>query len=208
MSAWIDITLPVDEAMPVWPGRSRPQHCWEKSIAAGDHCNASHWQLSAHSGTHMDAPLHFIPDGRSIDDISPDVFIGPCVLIDLCTLQVPILDEEVARDLTGVRRLLVRTSHSLARSEPYPPHGPIATQAAVEILIAGGLLLLGVDRLSVDDSSQDDFVLHRTLLGADCVILEGLSLTHVTPGAFILYACPLRLTGTEASPIRAFLALT
>ena len=205
MSSWIDITRPYDETLPVWPGRTPPQHRWERSLAAGDHCNASHWQASAHSGTHMDAPLHFIAAGKPIDEIPPEVFIGPCELIDLSDEQ-KILDENIARRLAGVKRLLVRTTHSQPQSgKAYPPHGALATVAAIDVLIASGLLLIGVDRLSVDDSGGGDFALHRRLLGAGCVIVEGLSLSHVTPGSFTLYAAPLRLTGTEASPVRAYL---
>ena len=208
MSPWIDITRPFDETLPVWPGRTPPQHRWDKSLAAGDHCNASHWQWSAHSGTHMDAPLHFFSGGRPIDEIPPDVFIGRCELIDLSAEQ-KVLDEKIARRCKGVKRLLVRTGHSLVQTgNVYPPHGALATEAAIDELIAGGLLLIGVDRLSVDDSAGRNFALHQRLLGAGCVILEGLSLTQASEGSFMVYAIPLRLTGTEASPVRAYLQNT
>ena len=82
MTHFIDITRPLTENLISWPGRLPPEHHWDKRIAQGDHCNASFWKMSAHSGTHMDAPLHFIEGGRAIDQIPPDVFIGVCTVID------------------------------------------------------------------------------------------------------------------------------
>jgi arylformamidase len=101
---------------------------------------------------------------------------------------------------------LIRTHHSEAsRSGGYAPHPCLLTPAAAALLLAGGLQLLGTDRLSVDDSAGSDFALHRMLLGAGCVILEGLLLTDVRPGRYQLVAAPLRLSGAEASPVRALL---
>lgn len=203
MSEWIDITRPMDDTLVMWPGRAHPARRWQKRIADGAHCNASFWELSAHSGTHMDAPLHFIEGGRSIDQISPDVFIGPCILHEAGPAG---LDEEAARRLAGVKRLLVKTNHSVLRSDGrYEPHEALMAEAGASILLEAGLVLIGTDRLSVDDSQGRGHSLHRALLGAGCVIVEGLSLSHVLPGEYQLQAAPLRMTGTEASPVRALL---
>jgi arylformamidase len=206
MTRYIDITRPVDETLVLWPGRRPPEHRWERRIADGHHCNTSVWQMNAHSGTHMDAPLHFVEGGTPIDQIAPEVFVGPCVMVDLRAVDFLMMDEALASRYRGEQRLLIRTHHSEAsRTGGYAPHERLLTPAAAALLLEGGLRLLGTDRLSVDDAAGRDFALHRRLLGAGCVILEGLLLTGVEPGRYNLYAAPLRLSSTEASPVRALL---
>ena len=203
MSSWIDITRPMDETLVTWPGRVRPHHRWEKRIADGAHCNVSFWEMSAHSGTHMDAPLHFVEGGKSIDQIPPEVFIGECRVVDLGSAQ---MDEQIAGRCAGTKRLLVKTAHSVLLADArYEPHDALMTQRSASLLLDGGLRLIGTDRLSVDDSHGRGFHLHHLFLGAGCVIVEGLLLAGAREGSYQLSAAPLCLTGTEASPIRAFL---
>ncbi len=202
---WTDITRAIDDSLITWPGRARPQHRWEKSLRSGDHCNVSFWQMSAHSGTHMDAPLHFVADGRSIDQIPADVFLGICQVVDLCSLNSSVMDEKLAQQYRGTQRLLIRTAHSACTAQTgYLPHEALLSEAAAAVLIDGGLRLIGTDRLSIDDSAGRAFALHHKLLGAGCVIVEGLLLSDISAGSYDLYAAPLRFTNVEASPIRAF----
>ena len=206
MSEWIDITRPVDETLVAWPGRSRPARRWEKSLAAGDHCNVSSWEWNAHSGTHVDAPLHFIKKGRSIDQLSPEIFLGDCRVVELASDIFPPLDDNAARRYAGTKRLLVKTGHS--RPSPggsYQPHEMLMTEEAASLLLESGLMLIGTDRLSVDDSMGRSFGLHHLFLNAGCVIVEGLLLTDAGEGTYQLSALPLRLGGAEASPVRALL---
>lgn len=206
MSEWIDITRPVDETLITWPGRSRPTRQWEKSLAAGDHCNVSSWEWNAHSGTHVDAPLHFIERGHSIDQIPPDLFLGDCQVVELAPGNFAPMDEKAARRYAGTKRLLVKTGHSLPSPERfYEAHEMLMTENAASLLLESGLMLIGTDRLSVDDSKGRSFGLHRLFLGAGCIIVEGLLLTDIKEGAYYLSALPLRLSGAEASPIRALL---
>jgi len=206
MNSWIDITRPIDETLVLWPGRARPRHRWEQRIAEGAHCNASFWELSAHSGTHMDAPMHFVQHGKSIDEISPDVFIGECQVINLGSMP---MDEQTANRYAGTKRLLVRTTHSVLHADArYEQHEALITEQAASVLLGSGLLLIGTDRLSVDDSRGQEFRLHNILLGASCVIVEGLLLADVNEGSYLLSAVPLRFTKTEASPVRALLKET
>jgi arylformamidase len=180
MKTYIDITRPMMTDMASWPGRPPPAHRWEKQITQGDPCNVSTWEMSAHSGTHMDAPLHFVDGGRPIDEIPADVFFGNCTLVDI----------DAENDCQGA----------------YRAHGPLLSLESAARLLKEGLVLIGTDRLSVDDSSSDDRSRHHLFLGAGCVIIEGLLLTDLAVGDYSLYAAPLRMTGTEASPIRAYLA--
>ena len=204
MTTWRDITRPMDDTLVTWPGRARPARRWEKQIATGDHCNVSVWELSAHSGTHMDAPLHFVAGGQPIDQVPPETFIGECQVIDLTAPSATLLEERQAQSYAGAKRLLLKTRPH-ANGPAYEPHGPLLTEAAARLLVASGLRLIGTDRLSVDDSQGKSFALHELLLGAGCVIVEGLRLHTIAAGTYELYAAPLRFSGAEASPIRALL---
>lgn len=116
------------------------------------------------------------------------------------------MDAAMAAQHRGQRRLLVRTGFPERVDDGiYPVHGPVMTPEAAAILLQGGLLLIGTDRLSVDVSGGGDYSLHRLLLGAGCAIVEGLLLTDVEPGQYGLSALPLRLGDGEASPVRAVL---
>ncbi|MDX1435291.1 MAG: cyclase family protein, partial [Anaerolineales bacterium] len=143
MKRYSDISQPVAGNMVTWPGRSPPAHTWENRLQDGDHANASTWRMSAHTGTHMDAPLHFIEGGRAIDQIPPAVYIGKCRVIDRSSAGDPAISEEIARKFRGEQRLLVKTRHSdEILAGRYPAHGALLTPAAASILIEADLLLL------------------------------------------------------------------
>ena len=206
MTRHIDITRRVDHTLICWPGRTPPEPEWEKRIERGDHCNVSAWRLGAHTGTHMDAPLHFVAGGRSIDEVPLDVFVGECVVVDVRSTAGRVLDAATAARYRGQARVLIRTGFpERAERGVYPAHGRVMTPEAAVLLLEGGLRLVGTDRMSVDVSGGGDYHLHHVLLGAGCVIVEGLLLADAEPGRYQLAALPLRLSGGEASPIRAVL---
>ena len=206
MRSIIDISRPIDDSLPVWKGRKRPSMEWASWIGKGDHTNATSICMSAHSGTHADAPLHFSANGASLEEIPLEVFVGECVVADVSDREPCEMDIPLARAYVGAKRLLIRTRHSYeAGSAGYSPHGRLMSLEAASILTKGGLVLLGTDRLSPDDSEGNDFCLHQVLLGAGCVIVEGLSLAHVEPKVYMLFAPPLNLGRREAGPARALL---
>ncbi len=190
-----------------WPGREPPRRSWEKKITEGHHCNVSSWELSSHTGTHIDAPLHFFDDGESIDRIPPEILIGECRVIESALGGEYTLSLEDVSPCRGVKRILVRSSHSRLEDErSYPHHPQLFTPDAARFLLEGGVRLIGTDRLSVDDSKGESYSLHHLFLESGCVLLEGVNLEMVEPGRYSLYALPLRLSGAEASPARAFLS--
>lgn len=171
-------------------------------MSRGDHCNASYLEMSAHSGTHLEAPLHFVEGGDTIDRIDVDGLIGACRMIMADT----VLGRDEVERYRGETRLLVRSD--FAPDDPrqaHPRHSAVMTPDAASLLVSAGLRLLGTDRLSVDVSEGNDYTLHLQLLGAGCVILEGLALEQAPPGRYLLCVLPLRLMGAEASPARALL---
>lgn len=209
MSRWIDITRPMDDNLLCWPGRRPPQRIWEKTIAKGHHCNVSQWSFGAHTGTHIDAPLHFIDGGASIDRVPPDMLIGPCRVLRLESAEQAPLDLAAVQPCCGEQRLLIRTHHGEATTRStiphYKPHDALLSPDASRFLLDHGLAVLGTDRLSVDDSRGDGFDVHHLVLGRGGVIIEGLDLSQVAPGSYELHATPLRLAGAEASPARVLL---
>jgi arylformamidase len=172
-------------------------------VEDGDVCNVSEWVLNAHTGTHIDAPLHFVEGGGSVDRISPDVLVGSCRVIELEAINGASLEQ--AQDLRGESRLLIRSNYA-AIGEAYAEHDALMSAKVAQMLVESGLQLIGTDRLSVDDTSSTDFPLHHILLGAKCVIIEGLNLAGVAPGRYRLLALPLRMEGAEASPARVLLS--
>jgi arylformamidase len=202
VSRWIDVTRSIDDDLLCWPGRAPPVRRVEKSMSRGDHCDSSIWEMSAHTGTHLEAPLHFVEGGEPLDRVDVDGLIGACTVVKADT----VLGRDEVERYRGETRLLIGSDFAPdGRGQGYPHHGAVMTPDAASILLEAGLRLLGTDRLSVDDSEGTDYILHHQLLGAGCVILEGLTLERVPPGRYLLCVLPLRLKGAEASPARALL---
>ena len=163
-----------------------------KSMSGGDLYNLTKLSMSAHTGTHIDAPLHFAPDGKSIDEIRPAVFYGKCSVI--CADRV-LTGADMERILQKCRkRLLIKTKGE----------GGIESSAA-RVIADSDLVLIGIDCQS-SGAGFDNANTHRILCSNDVVILENLDLKDVAPGSdYTLCAFPLRLDGCEAAPCRAIL---
>jgi len=183
-----DITLKIYERMPVWPGDPRPEQAWLQRIDRGDPLDVSQWTLGSHTGTHVDAPSHFIADAPDLEAVGLEPFVGPCRVIELERLDLSTVTSE---------RVLFKTS---AEADGVDPR--IAAR-----LVAAGVRLVGIDALSIEplEAVAAGAPTHRTLLAGGVVILEGLELDAVPPGDYFLVALPLRLQHSEASPVRAIL---
>jgi arylformamidase len=159
--------------------------------------------LSTHLGTHVDAPAHFIPDGATVEALPLAALVGPCQVIDAGDgpLIEPADLEPAAR---GARRLLLKTASGSFWDEPAFRQDFVAlSPAASTWLVTQGILLVGIDYLSVDPYDAD--AAHRILLGAGVVVLEGLDLRAVPPGAYDLSALPLKVAGADGAPTRVVL---
>jgi arylformamidase len=207
-----DISLTISADLPVWPGDPAVELNQIASINEGAQANVSHLQMSVHSGTHIDAPHHFLNDGRTVEKISLDVLIGPCCVVQLPD-EVKKVNAEVLQGLTlpkGTTRLLLRTSNS----NQWKNHEGSFTEDFVAISSDGaqwlaeqGAQLVGVDYLSVAPFGES-LLTHTILLEAGVVLLEGLDLSAVPPGSYDLYCLPLKLLGADGAPARAILIQT
>jgi arylformamidase len=204
---WIDISVPLQRGLVHWPGDPGFEITRVQDMDAGATCNVSHLSLGAHSGTHMDAPLHFLADGRTIDQIPLEAVIGPARVIEI---QDPVAigpDELAAHHMTAGERILFKTRNSPAawQSPTFVEDFVFISAAGADYLAEHRVQTVGVDYLSVGGFRRDGVETHQALLKAGIWIIEGLNLTDVQAGGYDLICLPLRITGAEAAPARALL---
>lgn len=202
MAEIIDISVPVSPSTVSWENGSIPVIERVSSIEAGDGYNLSRLAFSTHTGTHVDAPLHFIEDGGSSDELPLDALIGPALVIGARDIKEEIGAELVERELPAdCERVLFSTRNSELWDQPSfsSDFVGISPQAA-SLLIERGVRLVGIDYLSVGVPET-----HRELLSHGVVLLEGLDMRAVAPGRYRLVCLPLRIAGADGAPARAVL---
>lgn len=180
----------------VYPGDPRPEKEIKLKISEGAVCNLSAFSMCAHNGTHVDAPLHFIDGGKSIDRINPDRFIGYAYVAahegDLSAADAErILKAAAEKDARAAERILVKGK-------------AVVTAEAARVFAARGIKLFGNESQTVGPENAPMEV-HLIMLGAEVVLLEGIRLADVEEGVYILHAAPLNLGGAEGAPCRATL---
>ncbi len=205
----IDISLPLDSKTPIWPGSSGFQLNWERQIRNEDGYNNSYMQCDTHVGTHVDAPFHFINHGKTVDQVSLDILVGPAMVA--CFPEAGIITEKELICLAfneGTKRLILKTQNSGASaingSRQSLDDAVGLSRDAARWIVDQNLSLIGIDSLSIARPSESSTI-HQILLEAGVIILEGLSLHGVLPGVYQLVCLPLKLCGAEASPARAVL---
>ncbi|MEW5829466.1 MAG: cyclase family protein [Chloroflexota bacterium] len=204
-----DISLPISPDLPVWPGD--PNIVLEQVAAMDDgaEANVTRLDMSAHTGTHVDAPHHFMNDGRTVENLSLEALVGECYVLrvanEIDEITADILEKaDIPKDAV---RLLFRTRNSelWRRGESRFQTGFAAvSEDGARWLVERGVKLVGVDYLSVAAYSQP-VPTHRALLAAGVVVVEGLDLSRVEPGVYVLYCLPLKLVGADGAPARAIL---
>ena len=205
----IDISLPISSNLPVWPGDPAVVLEQVSSMDAGAHDNVSRLACSVHTGTHVDAPHHFLNDGRTIEFLSLDILVGPANLVqipeDVLVVNADTLEK--ARIPSGTVRLLLKTSNSRLweRNEKSFFTGFVGiSEDGANWLVKHNIKLIGIDYLSVAPYHQS-IPTHRRLLEAGIIIVEGMNLNSVSPGFYTLYCLPLNLVGSDGAPARAIL---
>jgi len=204
-----DLTIPISPGMPVWPGDPSVVLEQVSSMDAGAHDNISRLACSVHTGTHVDAPHHFLNDHRTVETLALDVLVGPAEVVqipeDVQVVSAAVLEK--ARLPKGVERLLLKTSNSRLWEQGenafFADFVGISADGA-DWLVQYGIKLVGIDYLSVAPYHQS-IPTHRTLLGAGIIIVEGLELSAISPGSYSLYCLPLKLVGSDGAPARVIL---
>ena len=205
----IDISLPLRRGLMTWPGNPHVELTPLKRLARGDDADTSLICLTSHAGTHIDLPSHTIVGGATSESLDLDGLVGPADVVDATdvpdVIGADVLDARVPE---GAVRVLFRTANSRLWEDPdaaFPDrYVPLAPDAAAW-LVAHGVRLVGIDFLSVEAPGVPGRPVHRTLLEADVVILEGVDLRSAAPGRYDLVCLPLRIEGADGAPARALL---
>lgn len=204
-----DITVPIENDMPVWPGDPPVRVVQVSSIAKGANANVSSLACGVHVGTHVDAPHHFLDGASTVEAMPLEALIGKAYVADL--RRAAVIDAtslQRARIPPRTVRLLLRTRNSeiWKRGERKFQTDFVGVDASgAEWLVQRKVKLVGVDYLSVAPYGNSRPT-HEILLGAGVVILEGVDLSRVPPGGYTLYCLPMKLAGSDGAPARAILA--
>ena len=203
-----DITVPIHVTMPVYEGDPGVKiEAWS-AFAKGDSSNVSMLNFGAHTGTHVDAPAHFIEGARKIDALSLEVLIGPARVIRVPDDLTEITPEFLERgDLSGVERLIFHTRNSAFWNEGFRRDYTHLLPEAAQMLVDQGVKLVGTDYLSIEKFHSGHHKTHLTLLANNVVIVEGLTLSDVPEGDYELICLPLKIAdgSGDGSPARAVL---
>jgi arylformamidase len=202
----IDISVTLNKETPSWPGSRGFRQEWVKRISRGDASNDSVINCDAHLGTHVDAPFHFIEGGSTVESMPLDVLCGRAFVAQLGDVgSIGGKELEAATIPPGTERLLLKTGNSkFWKESEFHPAFAALTEDGARRLVNSGIKLVGIDYLSVGPF-PDGREVHRILLGADTVIIEGLDLSRVHSGWYKLVCLPLKVAGAEGIPARAIL---
>jgi arylformamidase len=194
----IDITRPLSEDILIYPGDKRPMF---RQVDRGQYL-ISNLQMSTHTGTHIDAPFHYLKTGDTIDSIPLSHIMGKCRVIDMTRAGTSIMSHHLEGRLDGIHRLLLKTSFSA--KDCFDENFPSLTADAARLITGSDMKCIGIDSPSIESYNCDGTV-HRELLSKGCIIIELLNLLNVGEGDYTLVALPLPFTGLDGSPARVVL---
>jgi len=206
-SRWIDATVPVEPGMPVWPGDPGVEAERVHDLARGDPYTLTRLALSVHTGTHLDAPAHYVLGGPTVDRFPHELALCRALVVDLHGVRVITADRLRMLRLRRGTCVLFRTDNSArGRRDPRFEGSFVALDLdAARFLVGRGVRLVGVDGPSVGPPTPEGDEVHRALLTAGIWLLEGLELSAVGAGRYDMVCLPLRLRGAEGAPARVLL---
>ncbi len=206
-SDWIDVSVPLYPGMVHWPGDPEFESHHAKSLDRGDVCNLTALSTSAHIGTHMDAPRHFIKKGVGIEKLPLQAVMGPCRVVPIRDDEAIKPEELVPLKLRPGERILFKTRNSKRswKSEKFDEHFIYISKEAAQFLVDRKVQTVGVDYLSIGGFFKDGVPTHQILLGASVWVIEGLNLAKIEPGRYELICLPIKLRGSDGAPARAVL---
>jgi arylformamidase len=208
---WIDISLTLRSNMVHWPGDPPFSIEHVREMDRDDTVNLSKITMGSHSGTHVDAPVHFIKGAKGVDRLLFDSLIGPARIIEIADADT--MREE---DLTGYgikkgERIILRTRNSIKKilyRDAFTEDFVYLEKSAAEFLVSSGIKTLGVDYLSVGGYKKNGPDVHRLLLGAGILIIEGLDLSETPPGLYDMICLPMKILDSDGAPARVILKTT
>jgi arylformamidase len=201
-----DISPPLDEASPVFPGDARYTQRWAATLGPGCPVNVSTITLSPHTGAHADAPLHYDAQGAAVGALDLTPYLGPCRVIHAIGVRPLVQWQHLAHAIDAhlPPRVLVRT-YARMPVDRFDDALPAYAPDAIERLADRGVLLVGIDSASIDPAASKTLDSHQMIRRRGLRVLENLVLDEVPEGDYELIALPLKLTTADASPVRAVL---
>lgn len=206
-TGWIDISVPLRNGMVVWPGDAPFERSHTLRLGEGGACNLSQFSATAHIGTHMDAPVHFLPGAASIETMPISATVGRARVIEIQDTEAIRAPELQPHHLGKGERVLFKTRNSEQcwKTDDFQTKFIYIDPGAATHMVERGVQTVGVDYLSVDGFDKPGAETHRILLSAGVWIIEGLNLEHVEPGEYELLCLPLKIVGSDGAPARAVL---
>ena len=206
-AAWIDVSVTVRHGMPHWPDNPPIVMQRPMELLRGHACNLSHLAMGVHTGTHIDAPVHFIHQAAGVDEMPLSATMGPARVIEIADPRVITADELRGHSLQAGERVLFRTANSPRcwQADRFVEDFVYVSEQAAEHLAETRVRTVGVDYLSVGGYRADGAKIHRILLSAGIWIIEGLDLSAVRAGRYELICLPVKLHGSDGAPARALL---
>ena len=202
---WIDISVGIRSGMVVWPGDAPVQVERVCDMARGDRCTVSRLSVTTHVGTHVDAPMHYVRDGASLDALSIEAMMGPARVVEIADAQAVTVGELEGQCLGEGERVLFKTRNSgrCWGSQTFVEDYVYIAPEAARYLAVLGVQTVGVDYLSVGGPGDLGEATHKALLGAGVWVIEGLDLSGVAAGSYMLACLPLKVVGADGAPARA-----
>lgn len=202
----IDVSVPLEAGLVNYPGNTPFTLEPIKRMARGDSSNVSTIHMSAHAGTHVDAPRHFFDTGAGAEALSLELLCGRTRVIELTTRKAITAADLSDVDLREDVRVLIKTANSRLLSDPSFHTDYVGVTAdAAKCFVDRGVKVLGVDYLTVEEYKKPGAPAHRTLLGAGVIVIEGLNLRDVEPGLYEMFCLPLAVVGSDGAPARVVL---
>ncbi len=202
---WIDLSLTLKSNMVHWPTDPPFSIARVREMDKGDAVNFSKIIMGAHSGTHVDAPAHFIKGAKGVDQILIDSLIGPARIIEIADVDTIKEKALAGHGIKKGERILLRTRNSINKilhKDTFSEDFVYMEKGAAEFLVARGIKTLGIDYLSVGGYKKDGPEVHRMLLGAGILIIEGLDLTEALPGRYHMICLPIKILDSDGAPAR------
>ena len=204
-----DVSLTIDQKLPTWPSDPAVHVERVHKIEEGANANVSEMDMGTHTGTHVDAPFHFIPSAQKVDEIPLEVLVGPAEVIQF-GVDVRVIDREALNHAgipSGTQRLLLKTTNSNYWAEgltDFQQDFVGIDESGAGYLVEQGIRLVGIDYLSIAPFHHSRPT-HVALLQSGAIIIEGVDLSRVDPGQYMMFCLPIKLGGAEGAPARMIL---
>jgi len=201
-----DVSVPLDSNVPTYPGNTPYTLEPIKRLERGDSSNVSTLHLSAHAGTHVDAPRHFFDDAPGTEGLPLELLVGRTRVVEVTSRKGIGAEELAALDVSEDIRLLIKTTNSrLWGSAEFHKDYVGVTEAGARFLVEHGIKVVGVDYLSVEEFRKPGAPAHHVLLGGGVIVIEGLNLREIEPGIYDMLCLPLSIIGSDGAPARVVL---